>query len=251
MFEELGKINTRRRFIHYFVISATGLIGGGSLVLFLIFLYVGSFDWVDLGLKKPIVLAFDTLLCFMFFVQHSTMIRKSFKNRLRKIIPTHYHGAFYSISSGTILLILIIFWQDSHLYIFNQQDGARTLFRIIFFSSIGLFVWGCLALGSIDFFGVEPIIANIKGTKTIAIPFIVRGPYRWVRHPLYLAMLLLIWSCPDVSIDRLLFNILWTVWIVVATMLEERDLVDGFGEGYLDYQRKVPMVFPRRLRPSV
>jgi len=238
-------------FIQYFVISATGLIGVGSLVLFLIFLYVGSFDWVDFGLKAPIVLALDALLCFVFFVQHSTMIRKSFKTRLHKIIPAHYHGALYSISSGTILLILIVLWQDSPLYVFHQQEVIRTLFRIIFFSSIGLFVWGCLALGSFDFFGVEPIIANIKGTKTTATPFIVRGPYRWVRHPLYLAMLLLIWSCSALSIDRLLFNLLWTIWIVVATMFEERDLVDVFGESYLDYQHKVPMLFPRRLRPPV
>jgi protein-S-isoprenylcysteine O-methyltransferase Ste14 len=197
------------------------------LVLFLIFLYVGSLDWVNFGLKEPTLLAFDALLCAVFFVQHSIMIRQSFKNRLHKIIPAYYHGAFYSISSGTILLILIILWQDSHFYIFNQQDGIRTLFRIV------------------------SIMANIKGTKTTGIPFIVSGPYRWVRHPLYFAMLLLIWSCPDVSIDRLLFNILWTVWIVVGTVLEERDLVDGFGEGYLDYQRKVPMLLPRQLRPPV
>lgn len=239
------------RFIQYLVISASGLIGGGSLVLFWIFLYVGSFDWVYFGLKGSTLLAFDALLCAVFFIQHSTMIRKSFKNRLHKIIPAHYHGAFYSISSGTILLILIILWQDSHLYIFKQQDGIRTLFRIIFISSIGLFIWGCIALRSFDFFGIEPIIANLKGTEPIAIPFIVRGPFRWVRHPLYLAMLLLIWSCPEVSIDRFLFNILWTVWIVVATLLEERDLVDGFGEDYQDYQSKVPMLLPRRLKPSV
>ena len=239
------------RFIQYFLISVSCLIGLGSFVLFLIFLYVGSFDWVNFGLEEPTSLAFDALLCAVFFVQHSTMIRKSFKNRLRKIIPAHYHGAFYSISSGTILLILIILWQDSHLYTFSQQDAIRTIFRIIFFSCIGLFVWDCLALESFDFFGAGPIIADIKGIKTTGIPFIVSGPYRWVRHPLYFAMLLMIWSCPDVSIDRLLFNILWTVWIVVATVLEERDLVDGFGEGYLDYQRKVPMLLPRHLRPPV
>jgi protein-S-isoprenylcysteine O-methyltransferase Ste14 len=239
------------RFIQYFVILVSGLIGGGSLVLFFIFLYVGSFDWVNFGLEEPTLLAFDALLCALFFVQHSTMIRKSLKNRLHKIISAHYHDAFYSISSGTILLILMIFWQDSHLYIFGQHDGIRTLFRIVFFSGIGLFVWGCLALKSPDFFGLEPIMANIKGTKATGIPFIVRGPYRWVRHPLYFAMLLLIWSCPDASIDRLLFNILWTVWIVVATLLEERDLVNDFGEGYLDYQRKVPMLFPRSLKPAV
>jgi protein-S-isoprenylcysteine O-methyltransferase Ste14 len=239
------------RFLQYCVISASCFIGGGSFVLFLIFLYVGSFDWVNFGLKEPTLLAFDALLCVVFFVQHSTMIRQSFKNRLHKIIPAYYHGAFYSISSGTILLILIILWQDSNFYLFNQQDGIRTIFRIVFFSCIGLFVWGCLALKSFDFFGLEPIMANIKGTKTTGIPFIVRGPYRWVRHPLYFAMLLLIWSCPDISIDRLLFNILWTVWVVVGTALEERDLVEGFGEGYLDYQRKVPMLLPRHLRPPV
>jgi len=61
----------------------------------------------------------------------------------------------------------------------------------------------------------------------------------------------MIWSCPNASIDRLLFNILWTVWIVVATLLEERDLVNDFGEGYLDYQRKVPMLFPGSLKPAV
>ena len=239
------------RFIQYFLISATGLIGGGSFVLFLIFLYVGSFNWVNFGWKEPIVLALDALLCFAFFLQHSTMIRKSFKNRVSKFSPAHYHGAFYSISSGTILFILMIFWQDSHHYVFNLQEGVRTLFRIIFFSSVGLMVWGCLALRSFDFFGIEPIVANIKGTRSVPIPFVVRGPYRWVRHPLYLAMLLMIWSCPDVTMDRFLFNILWTVWIVVATVLEERDLVDGFGEDYLDYQRNVPMLFPRHLKPRI
>lgn len=247
-----GKLMTQSsRFIQYFVISASGLFGVGSLVLFLIFLYVGSLGWLEFGLKKPFVLGFDALLCFVFFVQHSTMIRVSFKNRLSKLIPDYYHGAFYSISSGVVLLIVMILWQDSHLLIFNLQDSIRVFFRIIFFSSIALFGWSCLALGSFDFFGVGPIITKIKGTKTTDIPFIVRGPYRWVRHPLYLAMLLLIWSCPGVSIDRLLFNLLWTVWIVVATGLEEQDLVDRFGEGYKDYQQKVPMLFPRRLRPSI
>jgi hypothetical protein len=111
------------RFIQYFVISATGLIGGGSLVLFLIFLYVGSFDWVNFGLKEPTVLAFDALLCFVFFVQHSTMIRKSFKNRLRKIIPSHYHGAFYSISSSTskmeFALYSVLFFSVPSVYLYG------------------------------------------------------------------------------------------------------------------------------------
>ena len=81
------------------------------------------------------------------------------------------------------------------------------------------------------------------------MPFVVRGPYRWVRHPFYFFSLLLIWSCPDLSLDRLLHNILWSTWIVVGSVLEERDLVADFGEPYRDYQRKVPMLIPWRFRP--
>lgn len=231
------------------IILASALIGGCSLLLFLIFLYVRSFGWINLGLSKPMELAFDSMLCMVFFVQHSTMIRKSFKNRLCKIIPAYYHGAVYSITSGTILLILIVLWQDSHHLLFSLTGELRWILRIIFFLSIGIFVWGCLSLGSFDFFGIQPILTRIQCTKDPDISLVIRGPYRWVRHPLYMAMLLLIWSCPDISIERLLFNTLWTGWIIVATLLEERDLVNEFGAEYIEYKRKVPILFPWRLKP--
>ena len=75
---------------------------------------------------------------------------------------------------------------------------------------------------------------------------VVRGPYRWVRHPLYSATLLMIWSYPVLTADRLLFNVLFTIWILVGTMLEERDLVADYGEDYQNYQRRVPMLIPYR-----
>jgi protein-S-isoprenylcysteine O-methyltransferase Ste14 len=84
---------------------------------------------------------------------------------------------------------------------------------------------------------------------------VARGPYRYVRHPLYLFMLLLIWATPRLSTDRLLFNVLWTAWIIVGTKLEERDLLVDFEDTYQRYQRCVPMLLPlprflRRHTPS-
>ena len=68
-----------------------------------------------------------------------------------------------------------------------------------------------------------------------------------VRHPLYLFSILMIWSCPDLTTDRLLFNILWTVWIVIGAFFEERDLVAEFGDLYLEYRKRVPMFIPSRI----
>jgi len=49
---------------------------------------------------------------------------------------------------------------------------------------------------------------------------------------------------PDLSLDRLLFNVLWSVWIVLGAYFEERDLVADFGEEYRQYQKSVPMLMP-------
>jgi len=76
---------------------------------------------------------------------------------------------------------------------------------------------------------------------------VAQGTYRWVRHPMYFVVLLMIWSYPVLTVDRLLFNMLWTIWIVIGTVLEERDLTAKFGDDYREYQRKVPMLFPTRI----
>ena len=122
----------------------------------------------------------------------------------------------------------------------------RWKWTVLFLAIVGL-VWGLSALGSFDVFGIDRIVAHMRAKQLAKLPFVVRGPYRWVRHPLYFFMLLLIWSCPVLTADRLLFNILWTVWVVIGTRLEERDLTAEFGVAYTDYQNKVPMLIPWRL----
>ena len=108
------------------------------------------------------------------------------------------------------------------------------------------FIWGFRALASFDSFGLVPLMRRSQGTDVHAPGLVIRGPYLWLRHPLYFFVIILIWSFPDLNSDRLLFNLLWTLWIVIASFLEERDLVATFGEPYRNYQKLVPMLFPWR-----
>ena len=57
-------------------------------------------------------------------------------------------------------------------------------------------------------------------------------------------VILLIWSCPDVTTDRLLFNLLWTLWIYIGATLEDADMRVDFGDAYREYRKKVPMLVP-------
>jgi protein-S-isoprenylcysteine O-methyltransferase Ste14 len=50
-----------------------------------------------------------------------------------------------------------------------------------------------------------------------------------VRHLLYTCVIVLLWANPVASLDRLVLAGVWTTWIVVGALLEERDLISDFG----------------------
>jgi protein-S-isoprenylcysteine O-methyltransferase Ste14 len=234
----------------YFVLVLGYVFGAASLIWFGWFLWVGPHQIVDLKLGTPMALALDGLLAMAFFVQHSGMIRKSFRRRLAAVLPVQYHPAVFATASGVVLLLLLVLWQPSGVGVLSLDGPSSWLVRGVFLVGIAGLVWGVASLGYFDLFGRRAILAHLRGRPAQALPLTIRGPYRWVRHPLYASLLLLIWACPSVPADRLLFNVLWTVWIVVATLLEERDLAAEFGEAYQKYQRSVPMLVPWKLRPG-
>ncbi len=80
---------------------------------------------------------------------------------------------------------------------------------------------------------------------------IVTGLYRWVRHPLYTAGLLLIWLTPVMTTSILALNLSLTLYIIVGSRLEERRLLAEFGQAYADYQAAVPGLIPRPPRASI
>jgi protein-S-isoprenylcysteine O-methyltransferase Ste14 len=222
------------------------LIGGGSILLFGVFLAIGPVTIVRFYASQHEALLWDGLLSILFFIRHSGMIRTSFRSRLAHIMPHHYHPSAYAITSGIALTAVVLFWQPSQTVLYQVEGLLRLLVRAISVFAIVGFSWGVRTLGDFDTFGLNPIRAYLRGRQLRASHFVVRGPYLWVRHPLYFFMLVLIWSCPDVSLDRLLFNVLWTLWVLLGTYLEEKDLVTEFGEKYRHYQKTVPMLFPWR-----
>ena len=97
----------------YVFLCLSALLGPVSLAVFMLFLFFGPPNLIDLGLSEPTALCLNSCLCLAFFIQHSGMIRKPFRRWLEKYMNKAFHNAFYSIISGIILLILIVFWQQS------------------------------------------------------------------------------------------------------------------------------------------
>jgi protein-S-isoprenylcysteine O-methyltransferase Ste14 len=235
---------TKRLDVLMAVLSA--ILGVGSIAL------LGAMEWLrglQMGWRTPAVLLWDAALSFAFFLQHSGMIRRPFRERLARTVPARYHGAVYSIASGIVLTLVVLLWQRTGIHLLALRGAPLWISRALLVSAALVFVWSALALKGFDPLGLGPIRAHLHGRPYTAAPFVVKGPYRWVRHPLYSCVIVLIWTSPDLTVDRLLFNLLWTAWICAGAVWEEKDLLAEFGDSYRDYRRRVPMLVPWR-RPS-
>ena len=227
---------------------AAALVGGGSLLLFAAFLVAGPVFGFRFTTAASAALVADAGLSLAFFLQHSVMVREGFKARLARRIPRACHPAVYAIASGVFLTAVVLLWQPSDVRVWSLHGPIGFLPRALWMAAIAGFVWGVRSLRVFDPFGRRSIRAALSGRPLSRSRFAVRGPYLWVRHPLYLFTLVLLWSVPEATLDRLLFDVLWTAWIVAGARWEERDLVAEFGAAYQRYQRTVPMLLPWRGR---
>jgi protein-S-isoprenylcysteine O-methyltransferase Ste14 len=101
-----------------------------------------------------------------------------------------------------------------------------------------------MSVGFLPLFRLQTIVDEMKRVNPQKVSLLVHGPYRWIRHPLYFSSLVMFWSHPNLTLDRLLLNILFSVWVIVAIILEERDLLAKYGDTYQEYREKVPMLIP-------
>ncbi|MGV8074807.1 MAG: methyltransferase family protein [Syntrophobacteraceae bacterium] len=237
----LQDLDRPSRLVSWVLIFLSAAIGGLGISFFYLFLFLGLPGFIDLGFTPSISLWFDASLSILFFLQHSLMIRPRFRpTRLGEAAQP----ALFSIFSGVVLFIIMIFWQNSSLiHIELGRPGIVFTDLIYLFSCMGS-LWVILSLDKFDPFGIRTLKNHISMKPSTRVPFIIKGPYRFVRHPLYFLTLLIIWANPLVTADRLMFNVMFTVWIVIGTLLEEKDLHALYGNSYRAYQGNVCMLVP-------
>lgn len=181
-------------------------------------------------------------LLVLFAIPHSGMARAAVKKHITRVLPASLERSFYIFQSGCLLALLCHAWQPvpSVLWAVENQVVQGAIYAV-FGTGLLILFWGIFSIDALHFHGVKQA-AGDSGDP----PFMVRGPYRWVRHPIQVGLIMALWATPVLTLGHLAFAGALTLYSVIATLkLEERDLRDAVGSPYARYAENVPALIPR------
>jgi len=226
------------------------------LVFFVTFLYAVGFvtgvivpKTIDTGVLVPASQAFtvDLLLMSVFAIQHSVMARRQFKQWWTKFVPKSVERSTYVLFSSLALILLCAMWRPMPTVIWRLDDPLlRMAITALSFTGFLIVLSSTFLINHFELFGLRQVTKNLSGGAMPAPQFRTPLYYKFVRHPLYLGFIIAFWAAPVMTVGHLLFAAVTSAYIVVGILLEERDLIDLFGDEYRRYKRRVSMLVPWR-----
>lgn len=186
-----------------------------------------------------------TLWCLL----HSLLIHASVEQRFANLLG-RYRRAYRLIYNGVALITLLPVG-----LVYLSSDATPLLvwpawllpLQLIWWSLAAFLVWAGGRVYNMRVFSglhqlagsnAQPAGNSLSDTGEL----VTRGILRHSRHPWYLAGLLLLW-CRDLETRDLATNLVLTAYLLGGIWLEERRLVQQFGEEYRQYREKVPMLW--------
>lgn len=176
-------------------------------------------------------LAFDAALITLFALHHSLFARERVKERLARCVPASLLRSAYVWIASLLLMLVCLLWRPIGGEIYGATGIRAIAHAALQLAGVWISAWGAARIDPLELAGIRPA----AGAPRLQ----VTGPYRWVRHPLYLGWVLAVFGTAHMTGDRLVFAAITTIYLVVAIPWEERSLLKSFGGEYALYVRDV------------
>ncbi|MBI2357735.1 MAG: isoprenylcysteine carboxylmethyltransferase family protein, partial [Deltaproteobacteria bacterium] len=190
-------------------------------------------------------LLIDLGLLFLFALQHSGMARKRFKKWWTRLVPEPIERSTYVLVSSLLLLFLFRQWRPipSVVWELEYPPGQRVV-ELLFWLGWLIAMHSVFLIDHREFLGLRQVWLYARGKPYEPVKFKMPDVYRYVRHPLMLGLLMGFWATPVMTLGHFVFAFAFTVYVLIGIRLEERDLVELYGEAYQEYRRRVSMLIP-------
>ena len=175
--------------------------------------------------------AVDAALITVFALHHSLFARERVKARVARRVPAPLLRSVYVWIASLLLILVCILWRPIGRELYAARGVLVVALTAVQLTGLWITARGVARIDPLELAGIRPA-AQTQGLQ-------VTGPYHWVRHPLYLGWLLMVFGAAHMTGDRLAFAALTTFYLVVAIPWEERSLRRSFGDDYTQYMRAV------------
>lgn len=204
----------------------------GSLVHFLwrYFFAFGEPVSAEIGFAG---VAINFALFSAFALHHSVLARSRAKTQINQLLGADRERTLFVWIASILFVAVAALWRPVPGVVWDLHGWAGWIAWTGQLAGVVFTAWSAGALGILELAGVRP------PSKTVVVNLRTDGPYGLVRHPIYFAWLLLVWSVPLMNGTRLSFAVISTLYLVVAVPFEERSLVTLFGPAYTRYQSQV------------
>ncbi len=184
-------------------------------------------------------------LILLFGVQHSIMARTWFKKWWTQYVPQAIERSTFVLFSSLTLIAIMYFWQPLGGTVWTVENYflQGVLYASFALGWVMVFVSSFL-INHFDLFGLRQVWLHFRGKEYTDLNFKTPLLYKFVRHPLYLGVVIGLWSAVTMSYTRLFLAIGLTAYILRAIPWEEQDLVKSLGRSYRQYQTMVPRLLP-------
>ncbi|HTS42449.1 MAG TPA: NnrU family protein [Xanthobacteraceae bacterium] len=189
----------------------------------------------------------NLLLMSLFAIQHSVMARKGFKQWWTQFVPKTVERSTYVLFASLTLDLLFWQWRPMPAVVWQIADPQIAM-AVTGLSLVGwaLVFASTFMINHFELFGLHQVANNLVGREMPGMRFKTPVLYKFVRHPIYLGFIIASWAAPTMTVGHLLFAAVITAYIFVGIFLEERDLVELFGDEYSRYRERVAMLVPWR-----
>lgn len=180
----------------------------------------------------------------------STKVKRFLLKTNQKLIP--FYRIFYNVFTIFILFVIYINLPPPEITIYDLPKPFDFIILVFqFFSLIGI-LWTLRFFSVTEFLGIAQIERLSKNQYNFneldeKSTLKIMGPYKWVRHPLYLFSILFLIFRPYMDLYYLTMIFCIISYFYIGSIYEEKKLLEKFGAEYKTYQKAVPRIFPIKL----